>query len=190
MKNTLRLGLLLSALSISPLTAASAETYTIDPMHTSATWTINHFDFSHPWGKFAMITGTLTLDEKNPANSQVSVTIPIGNLVTGIDKLDEHLKSKDFFDAATYPDATFASSKVTPTGDKTAKVDGILTLHGVSHPVTLDVTLNKIGPNFMKKQTAGFSATAMIKRSDFGMNAYAPGLGDEVKLYIESEANL
>jgi polyisoprenoid-binding protein YceI len=65
-----------------------------------------------------------------------------------------------------------------------------LTLHGVSKPETLNVTLNKIGENMMKKQTAGFSATADIKRSDFGMTTYLPGLGDEVRLYIESEANL
>ena len=190
MKKLLSTSLLLASLMTVPVAGQASETYTIDPTHTSVTWTINHFDFSHPWGKFSLITGTLTLDEQNPPNSQVTVTVPMKNLVTGFDKLDEHLKSNEFFDVATYPEATFASTKVTRTGDKTANVEGVLTMHGVSHPETLFVTLNKIGQNFMKKQTAGFSATTTVKRSDFGMNAYAPGLGDEVKLYIESESNL
>ena len=137
-----------------------------------------------------MITGTLTLDEKAPQNSSVSVTIPIDDLLTGVVKLDEHLKSKDFFDAETYPTATFVSSKVTLKGKDKAIVEGTLTLHGVSKPEVLNVTLNKIGENMMKKKTAGFSATTTIKRSDFGISAYLPMLGDEVKLYIESEANL
>jgi len=137
-----------------------------------------------------MITGTLTLDEKAPQNSSVSVTIPIDDLLTGVVKLDEHLKSKDFFDAETYPTATFVSSKVTLTGKDTAKVEGTLTLHGVSKPEVLNVTLNKIGENMFKKKTAGFSATTTIKRSDFGITTYLPMLGDDVKLYVESEANI
>jgi polyisoprenoid-binding protein YceI len=118
------------------------------------------------------------------------VTIPLANLLTGIPKLDEHLASKDFFDAATYPTATFVSTKVTLTGKETAKVEGNLTVHGVTKPEVLHVTLNKIGENMFKKPTAGFSATATIKRSDFGLTTYLPALSDEVKLYIESEANI
>jgi polyisoprenoid-binding protein YceI len=190
MKNFLRNSLVIAGLLTSLSAANAAETYTIDPGHTSVVWTINHFGFSHPWGKFSQITGSLTLDEQVPTNSNVSVTIPVNDLSTGLDKLDEHLKSKDFFDVATYPTATFVSSTVTLTGKDTATVEGTLTLHGVSKPETLTVTLNKIGENMMNKKTAGFSATATIKRSDFGISAYLPNLGDEVKLYIESEANL
>ncbi len=170
--------------------ASAAETYTLDPMHTSVTWTINHFGFSNPWGKFSLIEGSLVLDDQNPTNSKVTVTVPVADLVTGIDKLDTHLKSKDFFDVATYPTATFVSDKVTTTSKTTATVEGTLTIRGISKPETLQVTLNKIGENMMKKQTAGFSATATIKRSDFGMTTYLPMLGDDVKLFIESEANL
>ena len=170
--------------------AIAADTYTLDPTHTSVVWSLNHFGFSNPWGKFAMITGTLSLDEKNPTVSSVNATIPLDNFLTGIPKLDEHLAGDQFFDTKTYPTATFASTKVTQTGKQTAKVEGNLTLHGVTKPVTLNVTLNKIGENMMHKKTAGFSATATLKRSDFGMTTYLPMLGDEVKLYIESEANL
>ena len=172
-------------------TASTApETYTLDPMHTQVVWSINHFGFSNPSGKFAMISGTLTLDEANPASSKVNATITIANLVTGLDKLNEHLFSDKFFDAAKFPTATFTSTTVEVTGKDTAKVTGNLTVHGVTKPVVLDVTLNKIGENMMKKKTAGFSATATLKRSDFGMTTFLPMLGDDVKLDIQSEANL
>jgi polyisoprenoid-binding protein YceI len=180
-----------SALALSfVLPAQAAETYKLDPMHTQVVWSINHFGFSNPSGKFASIDGTLTLDEAKPEDSKVTATITIANLFTGLDKLNEHLLSDKFFDAKQFPTATFTSTKVETTGKDTAKVTGDLTVHGVTKPVVLDVTLNKIGENMMKKKTAGFSATTTIKRSDFGMTTYLPMLGDEVKLSIESEANL
>jgi len=172
------------------LPAVAAETYTLDPMHTQVVWSINHFGFSNPSGKFALIEGTLTLDEVKPENSKVEATIKVANLVTGLDKLNEHLLSDKFFDATQFPTATFVSSKVELTGKDTAKVTGALTLHGITKQVALDVKLNKIGENMMKKKTAGFSATAVLKRSDFGMTTYLPALGDEVKIGIETEANL
>lgn len=170
------------------LQAVAAETFTLDPTHSYVQWTISHFNFSNPSGKW-MADGTLTLDEKKPQDSKVSVTIPVANVITGIPKLDEHLKSSDFFDAAKYPTATFVSDKVKLEGKDRAKVYGTLTLHGVSKPVMLDVKLNKLAMSpVSNKKTAGFSATAKLKRSDFGISAYLPGLGDEVKLNIEVEA--
>jgi polyisoprenoid-binding protein YceI len=170
--------------------AFAAETYTLDPMHTQVVWSINHFGFSNPSGKFALIEGTLMLDETHPKASKVNATITIKNLFTGIDKLNEHLLSDKFFDEVKFPTATFVSTEVVLTGKDTAKVTGNLTLHGVTKPVVLDVMLNKIGENMMKKKTAGFSATTVLKRSDFGMTTYLPALGDDIKISIESEANL
>ena len=118
------------------------------------------------------------------------MTIPVAKLETGVPDLDEHLKTADFFDVETYPTALFESESVELTGEETAKVTGNLTLHGITKPVILDVELNKIGENMFGKKTAGFSATTTIKRSDFGMTTYLPGLGDEVTIEIESEANL
>lgn len=168
----------------------AAETYALDTNHTNIVWSINHFGFSNPSGKFTKVEGQLVLDEANPANSKVSMTLSPANILTGIDKLDEHLKSKDFFDVEQFPNATFVSTKVALTGKDTAKVTGTLTLHGISKPVTLDVKLNKIGVNMFNKKTAGFSAFTTIKRSDFGINTYLPALGDDVKISIESEANI
>jgi polyisoprenoid-binding protein YceI len=182
--------LMTAALLLAVPGSASAATYTLDPAHTAVEWRISHFGFSSPQGKFPMITGTIDLDEKAPQNAKLSVTVPVANVVTGVEKLDEHLKGKDFFDVETYPTASFVSHKVKLTGKHTAKVEGTLTLHGVSKTETLDVVLNKSGENMFKKQTVGFTATGAIKRSDYGMKTYLPGLGDEVKLHIESEANL
>lgn len=170
--------------------ATWADTYTLDPSHSYVLFHINHFGFSNPSGKW-FVNGTLALDEAHPQNSKVDVTIKIADMDTGIAELDKHLKSPLFFDADKYPTATFVSNKVTLTGKHSAKVQGMLTVHGVTKPVTLDVTLNRIGINPIDNiKTAGFTASTKIKRSDFGMTALLPGLGDEVKVNIEAEGKL
>lgn len=177
-------------LVIFTLPAQAAETYTLDPMHTYVLWHVNHFGFSNPSGKW-MAEGTLLLDEANPQQSKLNVTIHTGDIVTGIPKLDEHLKGDQFFDVAKFPTATFVSDKIVMTGKDKAEVHGVLTVHGISKPVTLNVVMNKLAMSPLNnKKTAGFSATAQLKRSDFGINAYLPGLGDEVKIEAEAEAYL
>lgn len=190
-RNTLRTLALTAMVSTLAFSAQAAETYKLDASHTAITWHVNHFGFSTPSGKFMSVDGEVTLDEKNPAASSVSVTVDVKNGInSGVPKLDEHLQKADFFDTEKFPTATFKSTKVTPTGKDTAKVEGDLTLHGVTKPVTLDVKLNKIGENMMKLKTAGFTASTTIKRSEFGITTYVPNLGDDVKIEIESEANV
>jgi len=169
--------------------AFAADTYTLEPTHTSVTFQYTHFGFSHPTGKFMNAVGEVTLDDATPANSSVEVSFAIAGVNTGVPALDEHLKSADFFDAAQFPTATFKSTRVEPTGAATARVTGDLTIHGVTKPVTLDVTLNQKGPNMMKKITAGFTARGTINRSDFGIGKYVPAVSDQIDLYIEAEAN-
>lgn len=192
MKNTLLKLALFTALSLPMASAAHAasETFNFDPNHTNLTWHANHFGFSNPSGKFTDVTGTLVLDEAAPEKSKVNVTIKPASILTGIEKFDTHLKSKDFLDVVAFPSAEFVSSKVTKTTATTAKVEGTLTIHGISKPATLDVTLNKIGENPMSKiKTAGFTATTTIKRSEFGIMYALPGVSDDVKIAIEVEAN-
>ncbi|ADU12473.1 YceI family protein [Asticcacaulis excentricus] len=174
--------------SLTPAFAAP-ETYALEATHTEVVFSWTHFGFSKPTAKFMNAVGTLVLDEAAPATSSVEVTFAIDGLNTGVAALDGHLKSKDFFDAATYPTATFKSTKVDVTGKDTANVTGNLTIHGVTKPVTLAVKLNKIGANMKGVKTAGFSATGQIKRSDFGMGAYVPAVSDEIDLVITAEAN-
>lgn len=186
-KSTLLAAALLAG-SLSPAFAAP-ETYALEATHTEVVFSWTHFGFSKPTAKFMNAVGTLVLDEAAPAASSVEVSFAIDGLNTGVAALDGHLKSKDFFDAATYPTATFKSTKVDVTGKDTANVTGNLTIHGVTKPVTLAVKLNKIGANMKGVKTAGFSATGQIKRSDFGMGAYVPAVSDEITLVITAEAN-
>ncbi len=171
--------------------AAEADEYELDPSHTSVVWSVSHFGFSSPSGKFSNLTGKLMLDEQKPENSSVNITIDTASVMTGVPKLDEHIRSKDFFDIEKYANATFVSDSVVLSGPDSAKVAGKLTLHGVTKPVTLDVKMNKIGESpVTKKKTAGFSASTHFKRSDFNMTYGLPGVADDVKVSIESEAVL
>lgn len=168
--------------------SAAVENYTFDTAHTYVLWHINHFGFSNPSGKW-YANGTLAFDDAKPQDSKVTVKIDVASLDTGNPELDKHLKSANFFDVKQFPDATFVSNKVTKTGKNSAKVQGLLTLHGVTKPITLNILLNKTGENpITNKMTMGFSATGKLKRSDFGMNSFLPGLSDDVTLNIEAEA--
>ena len=168
---------------------AAAESWTFDPQHTYILWKIEHLGFSSQVGKF-YINGTVILDQQKPQNSKVNATIKIADIVTGIPELDKHLQGQLFFDDVKYPTATFVSNKVTVMSKTSAKVAGILTLHGVSKPITLNVTMNKVGKNpISDKLTTGFTATTSLKRSDFGMTTLLPDVGDLVKIEIGAEAN-
>lgn len=169
--------------------ASSVETFQMDKEHSSIVWEINRLGFSNFSGKWMINEGKIILDEKNPQNSKVNVSININDMITGNPELDKNLKGSLFFDTRKFPKATFISNKVDLTGKDTAKVSGTLTVHGVSKPITLNMKLNKIGVNPMtEKQTIGFSGDTTLKRSDFDMKAYLPDLGDEVKIHIEVEA--
>jgi polyisoprenoid-binding protein YceI len=136
------------------------------------------------------ISTKLALNAAEPARSSPDVTVRTGSVATHNDKLEEHLRSKDFFDTASHPTAVFRSTRVEPTGKKTARVSGNFTVHGVTRSVTLDIVFNGSGINPVNNAyTVGFSAEGTIKRTEFGMNYLAPAVGDEVKLLISGEFN-
>lgn len=162
----------------------SGGTYAVDPGHTQVVFAYDHMGFTNNVGVFAEPTGTLTLDKANPAASKVSIELPIANLRTGVAKLDEHLLKPDFFDGTKFPTATFVSTGVKAEGTG-ATITGNLTIKGVTKPVTLDAEFYGVGANPMsKKENIGFVATGTIKRSDFGLGAYVPVVGDAVELKI------
>ena len=171
--------------------AIAAEKYTIDPNHTNITWKAGHLGFSFPSGKFTKTEGVLHLDQKNLEKSKIEVTIHTASILTGIEKFDTHLKSADFFNSSKHKLAAFTSTKIVMSSKTSGKIHGNLTLNGVTKPVILNATLNKVGPNpFTKAQTAGFSATATIKRSEFKIKYGLPAISDDVNLDIELEAIL
>jgi polyisoprenoid-binding protein YceI len=180
-------GLLGAAVSVQ----AAPVTYKLDPGHTMVLFSWNHFGFSNPTAELGLGSGTLVFDQQHPARSSVDVTLPMSGLDTHVPALDEHLKKADFFDADKYPLVTFKSTRVQPLGGDKFKVTGNLTVHGVTRPVVLDATLNKIGVHpLTKAQAIGFDATATIKRSDFGVGAYVPNVSDAVKIRITTEGSV
>jgi polyisoprenoid-binding protein YceI len=169
---------------------AFATTYTLEPNYTQGVLRWDHLGFSFPAAQFAQGTGTLEFDAMDPAKSSIRVTIPIASLNTGVPDLDERLKSEDFFELAKYPTATFVSTRVEKGMDMNRfRVTGNLTIRTVTRPVTLDVTLLKIGKNARTEvATIGFDARGTLKRSDFGLGAFVPQVSDEIQLLLTTQA--
>lgn len=173
------------------LSKTTSGVYEIDPSHTNVIWGINHMGFSTYYGRFNKIEGTLNFDAKAPEKSKLDVTINPASVDTNNEKLQAELIGPQWFDTAKYPRITFVSTKIEKLSATGGKVTGDLTLHGVTKPVTLDVTFNGAGANpIMKVEELGFSAKGKIKRSDFNVSQYIPMVGDEVELTISSELHL
>src|SRR5581483_1505724 len=115
------------------------NTYTIDPAHSSAQFSIRHMMITNVRGGFSSVKGTVEYDSDNPSNSTVDVTIDATTIKTLDEQRDAHLKSADFLDVEKYPTITFKSTKVLPGDSGEAKVEGNLTIHGVTRPVVLNV---------------------------------------------------
>ncbi len=175
-------------------TAATAVTYTIDPAHSSAGFKIRHLMVAYVRGGFSGVTGDVTFDPSNPANTKISASIDATTLHTHDEKRDAHVKAADFLDVEKYPKITFVSKRVVPDGKYQWKVTGDLTFRGVTKEVTLDV---ESAPAEAKDPwgnlRSGASAETVIKRSDFGLTFNAPletggfMLGDEVHIHIDVE---
>ncbi|QNP41557.1 YceI family protein [Lysobacter terrestris] len=180
---------LAAALLFAGTAFAAPVSYKIDPNHTDVIAGWNHFGFANPTARFGQVDGVIVYDAADVAKSSVKVTIPLSGIDSGVPDLDEHLRSADFFDAATYPTITFTSTKAEAAGDNKLRVSGDLTVHGVTKPVVLDVTLNKAGEHPLGKRAAvGFDASTTIKRSEFGVNKYVPNVSDEITIRITTEA--
>jgi len=164
-------------------------TYVLDPKHTDVIVQWNHFGFSNPSAHFGQVDGRIVYDADDVAASSVEVTIPVAALETHVPAFNEHMLSGDFFDAGAFPAITFASTEVAGAGGNKLSVKGDLTIKGITRPVELDVTINGFAAHPMtQRMTAGFDASATLKRSDFGLGAYAPNVSDEIRLRITTEA--
>jgi polyisoprenoid-binding protein YceI len=168
-----------------------ATTYILQSQHSEGIVRWNHLGFSNNTAQFTMVEGSLDFDQADPSRDSVSVTIKLANLSSGVPDLDDNFHSVDFFDIAKYPTATFKSTKVErgSAPDK-LKVTGNLTLRGVTLPVTLDATLNKVGTNIRDNlPSIGFDATTTLKRSDFGLGMFVPQVSDEVSIHVTLQAD-
>ena len=173
-----------------PLSHAQELTYQLDPNHTSVIVTWNHFGFSHPTANIPSTSGTLVFDPQHPDKAKLDVTIPVNQIDTHVPALTSEFRGDKYFDVAKYPTATFRSTKVVEKGHNKYDVFGELTLKGITKPVTLHATLNKMGEQpMLKKPAVGFDATATLKRSEFKLDQYVPQVADEVTLTISTEAH-
>ncbi len=149
-----------------------AATYTLEPDYTQGVFRWNHLGFSSPAAQFAQGEGTLEFDQADPTKSSVKVTIPLASLNTGVPALDDDFRSSDFFEIAKFPTATFKSTKVEKgAAADQIKVTGALSLHGVTKPVTLDVTVVKVGAN--PRTNLPRSASTRQRRSSAPTSAWA-----------------
>lgn len=167
---------------------AFSGVYEDDEKHRYITFTYSHFGFSNPYLRWRDWDATLNWDEDAPENSTINVVIDAASIDSGVDVFDGHLKGENFFDVSNHPEITFVSTGVEKTGENSGTVTGDLTIKGITKPVTLDVQLNNASFDERRNQyKIGFSATAQVKRSDFDVDAYAPGVSDEVDIIIEAE---
>jgi polyisoprenoid-binding protein YceI len=179
--------LLLAAVVAAPAVAAP-ETFVVEPTHTFPRFSYNHLGYSVQLSRFDKTSGKVVFDKAAKTGS-VDIVIDTKSVSTGSDVFNEHIQAEDYLDTAKYPTATFKSTKVIFEGDKPAKVEGNLTLKGVTKPVTLTVTSFQTMPHPMvKKDAIGANATAKVKRSDFNMGKNVPYVGDEVTIDIAIEA--
>lgn len=161
-------------------------TYAVDPGHTQALFAYNHMGFTENIGIIAEPTGALTLDPKAPEKARLSITFPVTNIRTAVPGLDAHLMKADMFDAEKFPTATFTSTSIrVDREDQEAEITGNLTIKGITKQITLDADFVGAGANPMnKKETVGFSAETVIRRSDFGLGYAVPAVGDAVEIKI------
>lgn len=181
--------LALLAVAFASSAAFAADTYKVDSGHTYPSFEADHFGGLSNWrGKFDKTEGTIVVDRANKTGN-VDITIDANSLDFGHAKLNEHAKGPDMFDVAKFPNATY-KGKIVFKGDVPSTVDGELTLHGVTKPVTLHINQFKCMQHpMLKREVCGADASATFNRADFGVDyGVKMGFKPEVKLAIQVEA--
>ena len=159
-----------------------AGDYAIEPQHTQVRFTVMHLGFTPYSGFFSGASGSLSIDPAKPDAAKVSIEVPVGSVWVTVPKLTEELRSPMFFDPARYPTMKFVSDHVVVHGTH-ATISGQLTMHGQTHPLTLEASFVGAGA-MMGKRTVGFTATGTLNRSDYGIKTGVPLVSDEVKIDI------
>jgi polyisoprenoid-binding protein YceI len=168
--------------------ARGADTYKVDPVHSSISFMISHVGISNIHGRFNAFSGKITIDQADPSKSSFALSIPIESIDTNNVKRDEHLRAPDYFNAKQFPTMSFQSTNVKAV-DGGYEVTGDLTLHGVTKPVSFTLKGGDKVVEFPKKtMRIGFVSALSIRRSDFGVNAELKLLGDEIPILIGIEA--
>jgi polyisoprenoid-binding protein YceI len=178
-----------TATATTPLTG----TWAVDPTHSSVEFSVKHLGIATVKGVFREFEGTLVVGE-DLASATAAGTVKVASVDTNEPQRDEHLRSPDFFDAATYPELTFASTAIRPVDDEVFEIDGEITLHGVTKPITLTAEIQGFEQDPWGNERVGLEVTGQLKRGDFGMTfnqALGSGnmlVSDKVKLSLDVSA--
>ncbi len=185
--------LLILIFSLTAVSSAFAETYKIDPDHSTAAFKIKHLAISTVPGRFTDLSGTVEFDPKNIAAAKAEAKINVSSINTEQKKRDEHLRSEDFFYVTKFPEMTFVSKEIKDITSDSFKVVGELTIRGVTKPVVLDVKYQGAAKDPWGNERAAFSASTKINRKDFGLTwnkvleTGALVVGEEATIDIEIE---
>lgn len=179
----------MAALSVAPgLACAAPDTYRFDPVHTQVWFSADHQHFSHPLGRLRVKEGWFQFDAKDWSTSHVDVTIDLASADMGDEKWSAMVKSGQFLDVERWPTARYISSSIEKKTDSTGVIHGDLYFRGEKKPIDVGFTLNRVAADpYLFKQKAGFSATATLQRSVFGMKRYAEVVGENIELRFEIE---
>ncbi|AXF12054.1 hypothetical protein CUJ91_30105 [Paraburkholderia graminis] len=162
--------------------------YDLDLDHCSITFDVEHFKYSRFTMRFDRKKGQLNWNEGGLEKSSVSVSIDAASIDTNVPLLDKMVKSASLLDVERYPEIRFVSTKFERTGESRGTLTGNLTIHGVTQPVTLDVTFNGFARDpLTKKDTLGFSAEGQFSRAKFGLATWYPAVGDDIHVRIQAE---
>ena len=170
--------------------AAEPADFVLDPEHTSITFFVSHLGYADLAGMFLEARGSFRYDEATRELSGLRVEVETASVFTNHARRDEHLRSADFLNVAEFPQMVFAGTRATAEGERSGRVEGELTLLGVTRPLTLEVWLNKAGryPFLDEHYALGIDARGTIARSPFGMTYGGEWVGDEVRFVIGFEA--
>ena len=169
------------------LSELPAGTYKSEQGHAYVAFQYSHQGYSKPIIRWGKTDATVTFDAESPENSKLTVTLPLKDIDTGVPAFDDHIKGEGFFDAANHPEVTFVSTDIEQIRDGYGTLTGNLTIKGVTKPFTLTGTVNKVGKHFRSGvDMFGVSAKGQLKRSDFGVDKYAP-MADDIEIMVEVE---
>jgi polyisoprenoid-binding protein YceI len=175
------------ALALCMSAAGRADTYPLDPVHSTSVFSIHHLNAGFVWGFIGEPTGTIEYDAADPTKLAFTVSVSLDNLDTQNARRDADLKGPDWFNAKQFPTIDFKSTSVTKTGDNAYDVTGDLTLHGVTKSITVPMQMTGVGQGMRGETRLGFQTTFTINRSDFDMKTMPGGVGEDVHIVVSLE---
>ena len=186
-RNLLAWSLLSLAPSLLAAPARAADTFSVDPVHSSMLFRVKHWGVGHIYGRFNQYSGSFAFDPKNPADSKLEMEVKIDSIDSANADRDKHLKGPDFFNAKEFPTMSFKATRMKASDEKTYEVTGDLTIHGVTKQVTVKLERLGTGKDPRGKTRSGWETVFTINRSDFGVKGFLPAIGDEVRIIVAVE---